>query len=96
VDIYGEGGGIVLCCLKAQGIYPRTEKIGFIIGPCPAFLVLTSRGKYAGLIYANTASVYQRHRRESELLWLFNTVKSDTRTVSRSILVLAWQRRQHR
>jgi hypothetical protein len=48
-------------------------------------LVLKTRAKDANIEYGNTKSLYQKGRRESELLWHFNTAKSETRRICRAV-----------
>jgi hypothetical protein len=61
-----------------------TDEIGFV-DDRGRMLVLKTRAKDANIEYGNTKSLYQKGRRESELLWHFNTAKSETRRICRAV-----------
>ena len=61
-----------------------TRELGFVDDSGRMLLMIT-RGKHVSMIYGNTAELYQKTRRESDLIWLFNTAKSETRRICRQV-----------
>jgi hypothetical protein len=61
-----------------------THEIGFVDDP-KRMLVMMTRGKSAQITYGNTKNLYQKTRRESDLIWFFNTAKSETLKICRTV-----------
>ena len=61
-----------------------TNEIGFV-DDRGRMLVLKTRAKDTNIEYGNTKSLYQKGRRESELLWHFNTTKSKTCRICQAV-----------
>jgi hypothetical protein len=60
-----------------------TREIGFV-DKAGRLLVMSSRGKHTSVTYGNTRSLILKDRRNSDLIWMFNTAKSDTYKICRT------------